>query len=166
MDGATFGSVYLEWAPRIRAYLRARLGTPDAADLAEDLTQDVFVRAWRALPGFEARGVPIGAWLFTIAHNRLVDHGRRAGVERRRLADRPGPAASADDAVGRVADRLALASALAALGPGQRALVVLRYGDGLTETALARRVGGVSRSGVRKRLLRACREMRVALDGP
>jgi hypothetical protein len=55
-------------APAVRAYFRRALGRPDVAD---DLTQEVFVRVLRFAGGYEARGRD-RAWLFTIARRVLV----------------------------------------------------------------------------------------------
>jgi RNA polymerase sigma-70 factor (ECF subfamily) len=45
---------------------------------AEDLTAEVFVKMVEGLPRYEERGVPISAWLFRIAHDRVVDYHRRS----------------------------------------------------------------------------------------
>src|SRR5437763_17100867 len=74
-DPAAFTQIYHLYLDRVYHYLRVR--TPTPAD-AEDLTQQVFLRAWEALPGYQARGVPFAAWLFRIAHNLAADHARRA----------------------------------------------------------------------------------------
>jgi RNA polymerase sigma-70 factor (ECF subfamily) len=44
---------------------------------AEDLTGEVFLKAWRSLPKYTERGVPFLAFLFRIAKNALVDHYRQ-----------------------------------------------------------------------------------------
>jgi|SRR5579859_354747 len=49
---------------------------PDEA-LAQDLTADVFLNMVESLPKYVDRGLPFAAWLFRIAHHRLVDHYRR-----------------------------------------------------------------------------------------
>jgi RNA polymerase sigma-70 factor, ECF subfamily len=48
--------------------------------MAEDLTGEVFVKMVEGLPRYEERGHPITAWLFRIAHDRFVDHHRRAAL--------------------------------------------------------------------------------------
>jgi len=68
-----FGVLYERHAASIFRYLYAHLGS--RLD-AEDLTSDVFLRAWQALPTYDERGVPFRAFLFRIAHNALVDHYR------------------------------------------------------------------------------------------
>jgi len=47
-------------------------------ELAEDLTQDVFLRAWRALPTFGFRS-QLTTWLYQVARNILIDHRRLLG---------------------------------------------------------------------------------------
>jgi RNA polymerase sigma-70 factor, ECF subfamily len=72
-----FGKLYQRHASRIFRFLAAHL---DAPQDAEDLTADVFFRAWRALPSYHDRGVPFPAFLLRIARNALVDHYRRSAV--------------------------------------------------------------------------------------
>ena len=73
-DAAAFAVLYTRYLPRVYRYLRVR--TPGDEDAA-DLTQQVFLQAWRALPGYQARGVPFAAWLFRIAHHLATDAYRR-----------------------------------------------------------------------------------------
>jgi RNA polymerase sigma-70 factor (ECF subfamily) len=70
-----FGCLYERHAPAIFRYLFAHL--PDRLD-AEDLTGEVFLKTWQALPRYRERGMPFRAFLFRVAHNALVDHNRRA----------------------------------------------------------------------------------------
>lgn len=43
---------------------------------AEDITQEVFIKAWKAVDKYKKTGAPFVAWLITIAHNLIVDHYR------------------------------------------------------------------------------------------
>jgi RNA polymerase sigma-70 factor (ECF subfamily) len=45
---------------------------------AEDLTEEVFYRAWKALPQYRHQGLPFAAFLFRIARNALTDFYRKA----------------------------------------------------------------------------------------
>ncbi len=45
---------------------------------AEDLTEEVFLRVWKALPNYQERGSPFGGFVFRAAHNALFDHYRRS----------------------------------------------------------------------------------------
>lgn len=90
--GPTFGSVLVAaqagapWAltvifetlaPAVAGYLRAQ-----RADDPDDLTSDVFLRVFGHVARFEGSETSFRSWVFSIAHNRLVD-------QRRRLARRP-----------------------------------------------------------------------------
>jgi RNA polymerase sigma-70 factor, ECF subfamily len=73
-DPNAFGDLYESHAPAIFRYLFSHL---DNQMDAEDLTGEVFLKAWRSLPKYTERGVPFLAFLFRIARNILVDHYRK-----------------------------------------------------------------------------------------
>lgn len=73
-DADAFRRFYDQYNTLVYKYILVRVGSPQDA---EDLTAEVFVKAWRALPKFEWQGVPITAWLFRIAYNAVVDRHRR-----------------------------------------------------------------------------------------
>jgi RNA polymerase sigma-70 factor (ECF subfamily) len=73
-DPKAFGDLYESHAPAIFRYLYSHL---DNLMDAEDLTGEVFMKAWRSLPKYSERGVPFLAFLFRIARNILVDHYRK-----------------------------------------------------------------------------------------
>jgi RNA polymerase sigma-70 factor (ECF subfamily) len=70
-----FGELYERYARSIFRYLYAH--TQDRME-AEDLTEEVFMRVWKTLPGYQERGVPFGAFLYQIARNLKVDYYRRS----------------------------------------------------------------------------------------
>jgi RNA polymerase sigma-70 factor (ECF subfamily) len=73
-DEAAIGQLYRQYAPKIYGYVASRVRDPAVAD---DLTSEVFLRALEGLPRFEYRGISLSAWLYRIAHDRMVDHFRR-----------------------------------------------------------------------------------------
>ena len=110
------------------AYRAAYFIVHDAA-AAEDIAQEAFLAAVRALDRFDRRR-PFAPWIHRIVVNRSIDFARARALRREvdmELA--PGVAASPEPAAG-VSDELL--DALAALGPDQRAVVVLRYLLGCT----------------------------------
>jgi RNA polymerase sigma-70 factor (ECF subfamily) len=74
-DQLAFGELYECHAPVIFRYLFSHL---DSRMDAEDLTGEVFLKAWHSLPKYNERGVPFLAFLFRIARNVLVDHYRQS----------------------------------------------------------------------------------------
>jgi RNA polymerase sigma factor (sigma-70 family) len=70
-----FRVIYDRYRQRLFAYVRQMLWSGPRQD-AEDLLQDVFVRAYGALRA-DSRDVNVRAWLYRVAHNRCIDHLRR-----------------------------------------------------------------------------------------
>lgn len=138
-------------------------------DVAEDLAQDVFARAFAALDGYRAEASS-RTWILTIARNRCLDHLRRQ--HRSPWANDAGGVDPddhyADDAplpAELLADRDDLARALAALGESERALVILRFGHGLEYSELAGAFG-LREGTARMRVSRALARMRETLSEP
>jgi RNA polymerase sigma-70 factor, ECF subfamily len=106
------------------AYRAAFLVTADGA-AAEDIAQEAFLSALRALPSFDVRR-PLRPWLHRIVVNRAIDFARARALRNEVGADTVGeaPAPRGHDSAALGVDVLA---ALMGLGPEQRAVVVLRY---------------------------------------
>ena len=106
-----------------RAYRAALVVVNDSA-AAEDIAQESFLAAVRALDRFDRRR-PFGPWLHRIVVNRSIDWSR-ARTLRRELGGEsfPEPAAPEHESGGRAEE---LATALADLGAEHRAVIVLRY---------------------------------------
>jgi RNA polymerase sigma-70 factor, ECF subfamily len=107
-----------------RAYRAAYLVVHDRA-AAEDIAQEAFLAAVRALDTFDRRR-PFGPWLHRIVVNRAIDWARARAL-RSEVGDEAVAAAPARPGPPPQALSPGIASALAALAPDQRAVVVLRY---------------------------------------
>ena len=106
-----------------RAYRAALLVVGDAA-AAEDIAQESFLAAVRALDRFDRRR-PFGPWLHRIVVNRASDWSRARSLRRELAADHvPEPQVPERPAP---EDARALAAGLAGLAPEHRAVIVLRY---------------------------------------
>ena len=73
-DTQAFAVLYERYAANIYRFFCAQM--PDKIE-AEDLTADVFLRAWGALSRYRERGHPFSALLFKIARNALIDYRRK-----------------------------------------------------------------------------------------
>jgi RNA polymerase sigma-70 factor (ECF subfamily) len=134
---------------------------------AEDLVQDVFVRAFRAIDGFRGDSA-FKSWLYRIAVNVVHTH-----VQRRRTRDfvsgsrqvdaRLGEVADSDDLEAAVLRRQVIERALAALPEELRVLVVLRDVQGLKYDEIAKIVKS-PRGTVESRLFRARQQLRPMLE--
>src|SRR5687767_2471802 len=138
-------------------------------DLADDVTQEAFLRAHRALASFD-RERPFGPWICRIAANLAINHVR-SPQSREEALDEVGlaesPAAAADGPLSAVLEqeaRTVLEEAVAQLPAEQRAVVVLRTFDDLSSNEIAEALG-LSVGTVMSRLSRAREKLRVSLAG-
>src|SRR2546421_11879927 len=140
-----------------RAAWRAAYVVTGRRDLADDVAQDAFERAFAALSRFDERR-PFGPWLHRIVVNRCLDLLR---TERRLV--------SGDNELARLewhdiaAGDQELLDAVAGLSLQRRVVVVLRYGLGYTPTAIAELLG-VPTGTVNSRLARALEELRAEYE--
>jgi RNA polymerase sigma-70 factor (ECF subfamily) len=131
------------------AHRAAWLVVHDAA-AAEDIAQEAFVSALRALDRFDRRR-PLAPWLHRIVLNRAIDFSRARALRPETAADAlPEPAAPPE--IAEIGDELI--AALAALGPEHRAVVVLRHLLGYTPGEIATMLD-LPRGTVNSRLRRA-----------
>lgn len=136
---------------------RAALALTRRRDMAEDVAQDAFERAFAALGRFD-EGRPFGPWLHRIVVNRALDLLR---AERRLIGLDGADEALAGDDCGS-GDR-ALLALVGRLSPERRAVVVLRYGLGYPPPEIARMLG-LRVGTVNSRLARALDDLRTTLS--
>lgn len=153
-DPTTFGILYQRYLPRIYRYLRTRTTSEDDA---ADLTQQVFLKAFDALPSYRNQGVPFAAWLFRIARNVAIDHARRKRIT---LAWdllpetlHPTTNTTPESVVLREEASQRLRVLLSQMDTGKRELLALRFAAGLTSREISA-VVGKSESAVKKQLTR------------
>ena len=153
-DVAAFGALVRRHQERVFRFLHRML---DAREEAMELSQDVFVKAWQALPGWRPEAA-FSTWLLQIARNAALDQVRRRQVVRfapleegLEVADEaPGPEA-------RYATRerqAQLERALRRLAAEHREILLLREVEGLAYGELAS-VLGIAEGTVKSRLARA-----------
>lgn len=138
-----------------------RILGPDAgAAQIEDLAQEAFLKALRALPRFDPSGpAKVSSWLLTIATRVALSHLRRRRVPTDPIEGAPEPFEHPFD---RVDARRRIEAAASTLTPEQRAVFVLRDLHGLTETEVAQALD-LEVSAAKSRLHRARTRLRRAL---
>lgn len=168
VDARAFEPIYRAYAPLIHTYCRRRLGAADAADA----TSQVFVQALRALPGYrldERRPASFRSWLFSIAHNVVIDRFRRHRSEpsldqviegrRARVVIDPDPLP--DIRIEQLEREREIAAAIATLPEPQRSILDLRL-LGLRRKEIAGALG-LSDAAVRSAQFRAFATLRDQL---
>ena len=114
--------------------------------LAEDLTQEVFLRVWRRPELYDASRGRFVTWLLSVARNRGIDERRSRG---RRFRHESPPSLAAEEALGAAAtpedkdaavlneERIAIERALSTLPPEQCLAIKLAYFGGYTQQEIA-----------------------------
>ncbi len=142
------------------AMVRLAYGLTGDLGHAEDLVQTAFARAYASWARVSRSGNP-DAYLRQIVLNENRNRFRKRRVTERLTGQLPEQASP--DSTGGHDERLALLAALRTLGPRQRAVVVLRYWAGLTETEAAAALG-CSVGTVKSQAARALASLRKSTE--
>ena len=156
-----FRAVVEEHAPAVQAYLRRKTGDPGRA---EDLTQEVFLRAWRHADRFDATRADVRGWLFAIARNLVIDTYRADGARpRSAAADDVLVALPAPDEIDAALGAWVMSDALRRLTPAHRDVLLCLYYRrwSLAETASHL---DVAVGTVKSRSTYALRALRIVLE--
>jgi len=164
-DAAAFEQLAGAHADRVFAVLLRLLG--DRGE-AEDVAQEVMLRAWRGIGRFHGRSL-FFTWLYRIAineANRSLDKSSRRAESVPIGAEALQLAAAAKDEPSRQVEhaelREALSRAMAGLPPAYRTAIVLRDVEGLS-TQQAAEIAGVGQAAFKSRLHQARQRLRVAI---
>jgi RNA polymerase sigma factor (sigma-70 family) len=151
-------AVYQTYGPLVFGVAFQAIG--DRA-LAEEATQEAFVRAWKAAATFDP-GRSLAPWLATIVRRVAIDihrrESRRPHVSLDEVVEQPVTETSVDRAI----DVWDVREAVAALPRDEREVVSLQHGNGLTHVEIAERLG-VPLGTVKSRSFRAHRRLAAAL---
>jgi len=135
-DPEAFGRLYDMHVDRVYRHIYYRVGNETDA---EDLTQQVFLKAWQAIHRYKKTASPFIAWLMTISHNVIVDFYRtkkdKAYLEAEVLAS--DPASSPEGAAETSFEQQRLRRAILQLGSDEQQVVILRFIEGFEFSEIA-----------------------------
>jgi RNA polymerase sigma-70 factor (ECF subfamily) len=137
-DKEAFAALYESHFDRIYRYLVVKIGSKTEA---EDMTQQVFIRAYESIGSYQWQGIPFSAWLFRIAHNQVVDFVRKQSKKPMVWLDESLPIVGDSDPQGEVEVKLNIeqvAMATRQLTKAQREVISLRFAGGMSITEVAK----------------------------
>ncbi|MFD3617355.1 sigma-70 family RNA polymerase sigma factor [Streptomyces sp. NPDC058676] len=162
-DEIAFAAVYRRWGSLVHTMATRSLGDTHEA---EDVTQQVFLGAWRGRDGYRPERGPLGAWLVGITRRKIID-ALAARTRRLTLID---SVASDTDVHGHevgapedVLDRVLLVDALTRLPRHQREVLCMAFYEDLTQAEIAERTG-VPLGTVKSHTRRGLRRLREGIE--
>jgi RNA polymerase sigma-70 factor (ECF subfamily) len=168
-DEEAFRALFRRYAPTALGLARRVVRQ---SFLAEEIVQEAFLAVWRRPEAIDRERGSVKAWLMGTVHHRAVDTVRREEAQRRRAEDARGtdPVVVLDHAEQVVEDvdvpreRAAVRAALGGLPEEQRQVIELMYFGGLTQSAIAERLG-LPLGTVKSRTLSGMRKLRAEMTG-
>jgi RNA polymerase sigma-70 factor, ECF subfamily len=159
-DKEAFGALYKQYYRKIFRYCKINL-YKDA--IAEDVCQETFVRAWKALPKFTiTQDGTFQAFLFRIARNLLIDLGRK----KKEYSLKEYEHVETDEDFAADVDRQTTIEqvkvALAKLKDKDRQILILRYFEEMSHTEVAAIIG-IKEGALRVRTIRLLQKLKELL---
>lgn len=135
-DAQAFAKLYDQFVDKIYKYIYYRVRTTAQA---EELTAQVFLKAWESIASYHWTERPFGAWLYRIAHNLVVDYYRthHPAVPLEDLPLKADDAADVDDVAMRHLDADMIRRAIAQLTEDQQQVIILKFLEGYETEEIA-----------------------------
>jgi RNA polymerase sigma-70 factor (ECF subfamily) len=162
-DTQAFGKLYERYCDNIYRFLRALLNDHHEA---EDLTTEVFIKAWQSLPRYQERGHLFSSYLFRIARNAVIDHRRKSRHQIRSIDQvqiKTDEINSPGEVLEGAQEADILAECLRRLRESYRTVLLLRFMIGLP-TAEVAEVMGRSEGAIRVLQHRALKQLRKYVE--
>ncbi|MGV0743362.1 sigma-70 family RNA polymerase sigma factor [Mycolicibacterium sp. XJ870] len=150
------------YAAHVDAVRRFVAGYVADSQHREDIVQETFVRAWKNIDRIDTEHGNPRSFLFSIAHNALVDQWRAKSRRPEVLTDRDVTVA-ADDGVDKSLERILLTESVRRLSADHQEVIKALYFDDMTLAAAADRLG-VAVGTVKSRSYHAVRALRAVFD--
>lgn len=159
---AELRAAYAAHGPELYRFALRQLGDEGGA---QDVVQEVFLRAWRRADSFDPAVASLRVWLFAIARNAVVDETRRVAVRpwRRTLTDEPEGVAQIPGADDGIVDAWLVEEALRRVSPEHRTAIVATYLRGRPYPEVAAELG-IPVGTLRSRVFYGLKALRLAMD--
>jgi RNA polymerase sigma-70 factor, ECF subfamily len=140
-NSQAFGQLYDAYMERIYRFVYFRV---EDQQTAEDITSQVFLKAWSNLDRFSFNRTPYLAWLYTIAHNAVIDHYRTrkvtAALDDVQLSQQD-HAEVVENEIDLTTEMKSVKVALRALTDDQQKVLTLKFLEGMSNHEIARHLG-------------------------
>ncbi len=161
-DAEAFGFLYDKYLDAIYRFIYLKLD--NKAD-AEDLTQQVFLKAWENIDSYEIKNFPFSSWLYRIAHNLVIDYYRansnhpQVGLE---MADK-NENEDQNDFIEKKLQILSVKEALKKLPQIQQSIIIMKFIEEFSNKEIAQ-ILGKSEGAIRVLQHRALKQLKKYLN--
>jgi RNA polymerase sigma-70 factor (ECF subfamily) len=159
-DKDAYGQIYTLFYKRIFRF--CKFNTRDG-NIAQDICQETFLKAWKALPNFSQKGGSLQAFLFKIARNLIIDLSRKKKEVALENYDRADPKQDLGERIEKQEDVERVRSALSWLEEEDRQIIVLRYFEDMTTYEVAKIVG-IREGNLRVRTHRILKKLKEIME--
>lgn len=158
-DKDAYGQIYKLFYKRIYRYCQFNI---NRIEIAQDICQETFLRAWKSLSNFSQRSGSFQAYLFKIAHNLIIDWSRKKKEVSLNKYEEPAPDVLHEDLEKQ--ERVQkVKTALSKLDGQEQQIVILRYFEEMT-TAEVAKVTGIREGATRVRIHRILKKLKGLIE--
>jgi RNA polymerase sigma-70 factor (ECF subfamily) len=159
-DFEAFGDLYHIHIERIYRYVFYQVKDKSTA---EDITEEIFVKAWKAISSCKGKEQTFSSWLYRIAHNHVIDNIRRLQKRQSIEMETVDKVSSLELKVEGELERQELLKVMACLPQNQRRVIILKFIEGLDNREIGQ-VMGKSQGAIRVLQMRALATLRWELS--
>ncbi|MDP2632456.1 MAG: RNA polymerase sigma factor [Candidatus Curtissbacteria bacterium] len=159
-DKDAYGEIYNLFYKRIYRYCSFNTRK---AEVAQDICQETFIKAWKALPSFSQKGGSFQAYLFKIARNLIIDLSRKKKEERLEQYQEIEIESQVEDKIEQREKEAVVQLALAKLDELDRQIIILHYFEDMTGREVAK-VVGIREGNLRVKTHRALKKLKSLLE--
>jgi len=163
-DFEAFGELYGIYLDRIYRYVFYQLREKM---VAEDLTEEIFLKAWRAIGSYKGKGQAFSSWLYRIAHNHVIDEfrsRRKQMVSLEAEMEIATEVAEPQQEMERGLTEQGMLRLISCLPQKQKQVIVLKFVEGLDNREIGQ-ITGKSQGAIRISQMRALTALRQRLHG-
>jgi RNA polymerase sigma-70 factor (ECF subfamily) len=161
-DSESFGFLYDQYSPAIYRFIFLKIGNKTTT---EDLTHQVFLKAWQNIESYESQGFPFSSWLYRIAHNLVVDYYR---TEKNYLnletIKEVSVAGNLEEKIDQEFEMGLIKTALKELPPEYQTIIIMKFVEDLTNKEIATALGKTE-GAIKTAQCRSLQNLKKIIDG-
>ena len=158
-DVDSFGELYTYHVTKIYRYVYYNVHNKEHA---EDITQEVFLKAWKTIGSCKGKEKTFSSWLYKIAHNLIIDKLRKSQKQVSHEAELPEDIRDTSDRMEITLEQKDLLKVIDVLSPNQRQVILMKFIEDMDNREIAETMGK-STGAIRILQMRALETLRKTL---